>query len=139
MRPDTVFDGDDLRRTDPKFLEQRFAQYLAAVERLDWFAWQRFGKRVIHLAVRWMLEGSSTRKAARASVAAEGATDVRYDYPARTSDDTIVVRLRTGSVAVGHTVQIDAPTGWTSGRVDVTAGVRDSGDDARSYRQGGTP
>ena len=135
MRPDTVFDGDDLRRTDPNFLEPRFAQYLAAVEH----ARQRFGKRVIHLAVRWMLEGSSTRKAARASVAAEGATDVRYDYPARTSDDTIVVRLRTGSVAVGHTVQIDAPTGWTSGRVDVTAGVRDSGDDARSYTQGGTP
>src|SRR3984893_14767434 len=35
MRPDTVFDGDDLRRTDPKFLEPRFAQYLAAVEQLD--------------------------------------------------------------------------------------------------------
>jgi molecular chaperone DnaK len=64
-------------------------------------------------------EGSSTRKAARASVAAEGVPDVRYDYPARTSDDTIVVRLRTGSAAVGHTVQIDAPTGWTSGRVEV--------------------
>ena len=56
MRPDTVFDGDDLRRTDPKFLEPRFAQYLAAVERLDRLAQQRFGKRVIHLAVRWMLD-----------------------------------------------------------------------------------
>lgn len=67
-------------------------------------------------------EGSSTRKAARASVAAEGVPDVRYDYPARTSDDTIVVRLRTGSAAVGHTVQIDAPTGWTSGRVEVADG-----------------
>jgi aryl-alcohol dehydrogenase-like predicted oxidoreductase len=62
MRPDTVFDGDDLRRTDPKFLEPRFVQYLAAVERLDRLAQQRFGKRVIHLAIRWMLDqGITTR------------------------------------------------------------------------------
>jgi len=54
MRADTVFDGDDLRRTDPKFLAPRFAQYLAAVGKLDRLA-QRFGKRVIHVAVRWML------------------------------------------------------------------------------------
>jgi aryl-alcohol dehydrogenase-like predicted oxidoreductase len=52
MRPDTVFDGDDLRRTDPKFQQPRFGQYLAAVQRLDRLAQERFGKRVIHLAVR---------------------------------------------------------------------------------------
>jgi aryl-alcohol dehydrogenase-like predicted oxidoreductase len=60
MRPDTVFEGDDLRRTDPKFIEPRFAQYLAAVRRLDRLARQRFGKRVIHLAVRWMLDQGIT-------------------------------------------------------------------------------
>ena len=60
MRPDTVFDGDDLRRTDPKFRVPRFAQYLTAVERLDRLAQQRFGKRVIHLAVRWMLDQGIT-------------------------------------------------------------------------------
>ena len=60
MRPDTVFDGDDLRRTDPKFLAPRFAQYLAAVERLDRLAQERFGKRVIHLAIRWMLDQGIT-------------------------------------------------------------------------------
>jgi aryl-alcohol dehydrogenase-like predicted oxidoreductase len=59
MRADTVFDGDDLRRTDPKFVEPRFAQYLAAVGKLDRLA-QRFGKRVIHLAVRWMLDQGIT-------------------------------------------------------------------------------
>jgi aryl-alcohol dehydrogenase-like predicted oxidoreductase len=59
MRADTVFDGDDLRRNDPKFIRLRFAQYLAAVERLDRVA-QRFGKRVIHLAVRWMLDQGIT-------------------------------------------------------------------------------
>src|SRR5712672_3094229 len=60
MRPDTIFNGDDLRRTDPKFLAPRFAQYLAAVQRLDRLAQQRFGKRVIHLAVRWMLDQGIT-------------------------------------------------------------------------------
>src|ERR1700694_2300012 len=35
MRPDTTFDGDDLRRSDPKFHKPRFAEYLAAVQRLD--------------------------------------------------------------------------------------------------------
>jgi aryl-alcohol dehydrogenase-like predicted oxidoreductase len=60
MRPDTIFNGDDLRRTDPKFLAPRFAQYLAAVQRLDRLAQQRFGKRVIQLAVRWMLDQGIT-------------------------------------------------------------------------------
>ena len=32
----------------------------AAVQRLDRFAQQRFGKRVIHLAVRWMLDQGIT-------------------------------------------------------------------------------
>jgi len=56
MRADTKFDGDDLRGTDPKFQPPRYAQYLSAVEQLDQFAQQRFGKRVIHLAVRWALD-----------------------------------------------------------------------------------
>ncbi len=60
MRSDTAFGGDDLRRTDPKFVAPRFAQYLAAVGRLDQLAQQRFGKRVIHLAVRWMLDQGIT-------------------------------------------------------------------------------
>ena len=54
-----AFEGDDLRRSDPKFLEPRYAQYLAAVGKLDRLA-QRFGKRVIHLAVRWMLDQGVT-------------------------------------------------------------------------------
>jgi aryl-alcohol dehydrogenase-like predicted oxidoreductase len=56
MRPDTKFDGDDLRRIDPKFQPPRFAQYLDAVRQLDELAQRRFHRRVIHLAVRWMLE-----------------------------------------------------------------------------------
>jgi aryl-alcohol dehydrogenase-like predicted oxidoreductase len=56
MRPDSTFDGDDLRRIDPKFQPPRFAQYLNAVRQLDEFAQRRFGRRVIQLAVRWMLD-----------------------------------------------------------------------------------
>ena len=60
MQANTLFDGDDLRRDDPKFLEPRFAQYLTAVHKLDRLARRRFGKRVIHLAVRWMLDQGIT-------------------------------------------------------------------------------
>jgi aryl-alcohol dehydrogenase-like predicted oxidoreductase len=56
MRPDTTFQGDDLRRIDPKFQPPRFAQYLDAVRRLDELARRSFHRRVIHLAVRWMLD-----------------------------------------------------------------------------------
>jgi aryl-alcohol dehydrogenase-like predicted oxidoreductase len=56
MSPDTTFDGDDLRRVDPKFQAPRFAQYLDAVRQLDELAQRRFHRRVIHLAVRWMLD-----------------------------------------------------------------------------------
>ncbi len=56
MRPDTTFQGDDLRRIDPKFQPPRFAQYLDAVRRLDELARRGFHRRVIHLAVRWMLD-----------------------------------------------------------------------------------
>src|SRR5271154_2037271 len=56
MQPDTSFTGDDLRRIDPKFQPPRFAQYLDAVRQLEEFAQRRFQRRVIHLAVRWMLD-----------------------------------------------------------------------------------
>jgi aryl-alcohol dehydrogenase-like predicted oxidoreductase len=60
MRSDTAFSGDDLRRTDPKFQQPRFTQYLSAVQRLDRLAWERFAKHVIQLAVRWMLDQGIT-------------------------------------------------------------------------------
>src|SRR5580698_6759835 len=56
MRADTAFAGDDLRQLDPKFQAPRFAQYRAAVQRLDQLAHDRFRHQVIHLAVRWMLD-----------------------------------------------------------------------------------
>src|SRR5271170_6323332 len=56
MRADSTFEGDDLRQQDPKFQPPRFAQYRAAVQRLDQLAHDRFHRSVIHLAVRWMLD-----------------------------------------------------------------------------------
>jgi aryl-alcohol dehydrogenase-like predicted oxidoreductase len=60
MQIDTTFEGDDLRRTDPKFQPPRFVQYLAAVGQLDQLARDRFNRRVIQLAVRWMLDQGSS-------------------------------------------------------------------------------
>lgn len=56
MSADRTFEGDDLRNTDPKFQAPRFEQYLAAADRLDQFARERYDRRVIHLAVRWILD-----------------------------------------------------------------------------------
>jgi aryl-alcohol dehydrogenase-like predicted oxidoreductase len=56
MHEDTTFKGDDLRRTDPKFQPPRFAEYLRAVERLDELARKRYGKGVLDLALRWLLD-----------------------------------------------------------------------------------
>jgi len=56
MRPDTKFPATDLRSNDPKFRPPHFAEYLAAVTALDKFAREHFNKRVIHLALRWVLD-----------------------------------------------------------------------------------
>jgi len=56
MSASSHFTGDDLRKSDPKFRPPRFQQYLDAVGRLDQFAQERFSRRVIHLAARWVLD-----------------------------------------------------------------------------------
>ncbi len=57
MHVDRQFANDDMRKTtDPKFQPLHFAEYLNAASKLDEFARENFGKRVIHLAVRWLLD-----------------------------------------------------------------------------------
>ena len=56
MTVNSRFAGDDLRGNDPKFQAPRFAQYIAAVDALDRFAHHNYGKGVIHLAIRWVLD-----------------------------------------------------------------------------------
>jgi aryl-alcohol dehydrogenase-like predicted oxidoreductase len=57
MHADRKFSSDDMRKTsDPKFQQPHFAEYLDAASKLDDYAREHFGKRVIHLAVRWLLD-----------------------------------------------------------------------------------
>jgi aryl-alcohol dehydrogenase-like predicted oxidoreductase len=51
-----TFDSKDIRSVDPKFQEPRFSQYITAVERLAAFAREHYGKSVLELAARWVLD-----------------------------------------------------------------------------------
>jgi aryl-alcohol dehydrogenase-like predicted oxidoreductase len=53
---DTTYEGDDLRRIDPKFTVPRVSQYLAAVEQFKTLAKNHYGKSVMALAMRWVLD-----------------------------------------------------------------------------------
>jgi aryl-alcohol dehydrogenase-like predicted oxidoreductase len=56
IRRGMSFDAKDIRSVDPKFQEPRFSQYMTAVERLTALARERYGKTVLELAVRWVLD-----------------------------------------------------------------------------------
>lgn len=51
-----AFPAGDIRTADPKFQEPRFNQYMDAVEELTALARSRYGKSVLELAVRWVLD-----------------------------------------------------------------------------------
>ncbi len=56
IQPNQSFPQNDIRSADPKFQPPRLAQYVAAVEALDQYAKEHYGKRVLHLALRWLLD-----------------------------------------------------------------------------------
>lgn len=57
MSKDRTFDKGDLRRNaDPKFQGETFDKHLEAVERLKEYAGNNLNQKVIHLAVRWILD-----------------------------------------------------------------------------------
>jgi aryl-alcohol dehydrogenase-like predicted oxidoreductase len=57
MSADRQFAQGDLRGgADPKFQAPRFAQYVEAAHALDAFARQHWGRSVLALAVRWLLD-----------------------------------------------------------------------------------
>jgi aryl-alcohol dehydrogenase-like predicted oxidoreductase len=60
MTADRMFVGDDLRKVDPKFAGERFGQYLAAADALKALAREQFGKPLLALAVRWVLDQGPT-------------------------------------------------------------------------------
>lgn len=57
---ETRFEGDDLRGHDPKFQPDTLPGYVEAVSALDTLARERFGKTVLALAVRWVLDQGPT-------------------------------------------------------------------------------
>ncbi|HTH99467.1 MAG TPA: aldo/keto reductase [Acidisoma sp.] len=60
MTAETRFEGDDLRQKDPKFQPGVLPKYIAAVNALDKLARERFGKTVVALAARWVLDQGPT-------------------------------------------------------------------------------
>ena len=56
MHAGSTFQGDDLRKVDPKFKQPRFDQYLQAMQALQNLARERFSRDVLHLAVRYILD-----------------------------------------------------------------------------------
>lgn len=56
INSETVFEGDDIRKKDPKFKGERFKQYLEAVRKLDNFAKESYNTNVLQLSVRWVLD-----------------------------------------------------------------------------------
>ncbi len=50
--------GDFRQKDDPKFQLPRLNQYLNAVNKLDQLAQEHYDKRIIHLAIRWLLDQS---------------------------------------------------------------------------------
>jgi aryl-alcohol dehydrogenase-like predicted oxidoreductase len=98
MQPDTKFSGDDLRNSDPKFQPPRFTQYLNAVQQLDDLAQKRYGKHVMDLAVRWVLDQAGVASAlwgARHPAQLEtvtGALDWNLDADTRAVIDQILRR-----------------------------------------------
>jgi aryl-alcohol dehydrogenase-like predicted oxidoreductase len=93
---DMKFAPGDVRNEDPKFQQPRFKQYLAAVARLDDFAWQGYGKRVLDLAVRWVLDQPGVSAALWGAkrpeqlAAVEGVFGWKLDASALTAIDAIV-------------------------------------------------
>jgi aryl-alcohol dehydrogenase-like predicted oxidoreductase len=95
MRTGQKFEGDDLRRTDPKFQPPRFAQYLAAVSRLDALAQNNYGKKVSDLAVRWNLDTGITSalwgaRRQEQLLAVDGVSGWSIDDEARTEIEKIL-------------------------------------------------
>lgn len=66
MTRDREFNEGDMRKDqDPKFQQPRFDQYLAAADQLEQFVQQAYGRPLIDLAVRYVLDQSETGIALR--------------------------------------------------------------------------
>ncbi|WAP70059.1 Hsp70 family protein [Jiella pelagia] len=63
---------------------------------------------------------ASVAKPTRASVETVGAVEFRFDFPARTADSSVRLRVKPGqNVVEGYRVQVSGADGWTSGQVTI--------------------
>lgn len=60
IKPYTLFPNDDIRKVDPKFKAPYFEEYIDAVSALIQYSQHEFGKSVLALAVRWILDRGNT-------------------------------------------------------------------------------
>lgn len=56
---ETKFEGDDNRLNDPLFQKDTIDKYLRIISRLDKYATDKFERRIIHMAVRWVLDSGA--------------------------------------------------------------------------------
>jgi len=56
MDKDREFEGDDIRKKDPKFQEPRFSDYLKCTVELEAWVKKKYDRPLIALAVRWVLD-----------------------------------------------------------------------------------
>jgi aryl-alcohol dehydrogenase-like predicted oxidoreductase len=56
MQKNRQFQGDDLRKIDPKFQDPRYSQYLKCIELLQDWVKQKYQRPILALAVRWVLD-----------------------------------------------------------------------------------
>jgi aryl-alcohol dehydrogenase-like predicted oxidoreductase len=104
LRRGMIFPEGDIRAADPKFQEPRLSQYLNAVDRLSGLAQERFGKSVVEMAVRWVLDrpGVSVAlwgaKRPEQMAAIPGVVGWRLDETAMAEIDRIVAEAVTSPV-----------------------------------------
>jgi aryl-alcohol dehydrogenase-like predicted oxidoreductase len=99
-----TFDENDIRHVDPKFQEPRFSQYMTAVEGLAALAKKKYGKSVLELAARWVLDRPGVSVALWGAKspgqldAVEGVMGWKLDAEAMAEIDSIVAESITDPV-----------------------------------------
>lgn len=63
---------------------------------------------------------STARKSTRASHKSQGKINIQYDYPSRSSDDTVKIRITTDTTDSAYEIEFNNTAGWTSGRVKIS-------------------
>jgi aryl-alcohol dehydrogenase-like predicted oxidoreductase len=56
MRKSTKFEGDDLRKIDPKFQEPNFSHYLNSISQLQAWVAGKYGRTILELALRFVMD-----------------------------------------------------------------------------------